>query len=218
MKKEMVKAMSLLAVAAVLTLAFGSCSGKSKSPLSMLESSTEKFEVDGQSFDVDTAIANHYIEDRIIGALKRKIAQKNKVLPTDASTFGKKIGEVHWRAFEDDMKDENLVREVGEVTVVHYEKGLEIIKDGKSWFYDVYKYDKAHQFIHITAGISILDRERWEPVYLSTTLNNCYMFEYMYPEDCYGVEFYSFIPSMLRTINVNNISDMWLPPYPETTE
>ena len=159
-----------------LVMTFTACSNNSKSSIV----------VDGKSYSVDKDILEHYNEIQVGQALKRADAQINVVRPTDASTFGAKKAEVKWRAFEDDLKADNQTKEVGTVTVIHYENGLEIIKDGNSWFYDGFEFDEWKMWC-ITASIAILDRPRWEPTRVKLT-DIGVEFEYLYLKDYNGWE------------------------------
>lgn len=162
--------------------------------------------VNGITNSVDTFVVNHYSEHRIEGAISRDVATRDIIFPTDASSFGQKKAEVRWRAFDEDMQAVGHVREVGKVIVVHYEHGLEIIKDGQSWFYDGFEYDEDN-LIDITAGISVLHRPRWEPVTFSYK-GSLLVFEYSYPIQCQGQEWFSIGEDMRYDLNISNRGDV----------
>lgn len=151
-----------------------------------LNSSKSSIVVDGKSYNVDKFLLEHYTETHVKQALKRGDAQINVVRPTDASTFGAKKAEVTWYAYEEDLKADLFVNKVGTVTVVHYENGLEIIKDGNSWFYDGFEFSEPNMW-RISASIAILDRTRWEPtriIFSDTGVD----FKYLYMKDYNGWE------------------------------
>lgn len=149
-----------------------------------LKSGTTTVEVDGKSYSVDTFVVAHYTETQVGEALKRAEAQKNIVRPTDASSFGAKKAEVCWVAFDNDLKYGLTIhtRKVGTVFVVHYEKGLEIIKDGQHWFYDGFPWEGEWKMWRTTASIAILDRPRWEPTDILFT-DIGVQFEYLYTKN-----------------------------------
>lgn len=155
-------------------MTFSSCSNNSKSSIV----------VDGKSYSVDKFLLEHYTETHVKEALKRADAQVNVVRPTDASSFGAKKAEVTWYAYEEDLKADLFVKKVGTVTVVHYEKGIEIIKDGNSWFYDGFEFREWNMW-SITASIAILDRPRWEPTRIKFTEG--VDFKYLYMKDYNGL-------------------------------
>jgi len=169
------KILSIIGAIALL-MTFSSCSNNSKSSIV----------VDGKSYSVDKFLLEHYTETQVEQALKRADAQINVVRPTDASSFGVKKAEVSWRAFEKDLKADNQTKEVGTVTIIHYENGIEIIKDGNTWFYDGFEFREWNMW-SITASIAILDRPRWEPTRVKFT-DIGVEFEYLYLKDYNGWE------------------------------
>ena len=104
--------------------------------------------------------------------------------PTDTSSFGKKIAEREWRAF-----NANLV-EKGTVTTVEYERGFEVIKDGKHWFYDIENMDESDlQFrMEVGAAESVLHPGVWEPVWIDRTMLNNIAFYFIYRCGWEGIE------------------------------
>lgn len=132
------------------------------------DSKTTWVKVNGKMYSVDTFVVNHLTPEGVERAIIRAEALKDVIRPSDASSFGAKKAEVIWYAFEEDMKADLFVRKAGTVTVVHYESGIEIIKDGKSWFYDGFEYDICN-LRYITACIENLERSRWEPAGVITT-------------------------------------------------
>lgn len=162
-------------------------------------------EVDGIAYSVDSFIVNHYSEHRIEGAISRDVTMQNIIFPSDARYFGRKKAEVRWRAFDEDMQAVGHVREVGKVIVVHYEHGLEIIKDGQHWYYDGFEYDEDN-LTDITAGISVLDRPRWEPVTLSFK-GSFLVFDYLIPIRHPGQEWFDIGEDMLYNLEINYKTD-----------
>lgn len=168
------KFLSIIGVIALL-MTFSSCSNNSKSLIV----------VDGMSYSVDKFLLEHYTETHVKQALKRAYAQVNVVRPTDASSFGAKKAEVTWYAYEEDLKADLFVNKVGKVTVIHYENGIEIIKDGNTWFYDGFEFDEWNMW-SITASIAIMDRPRWEPTRIRFS-DTGVDFKYLYMKDYNGL-------------------------------
>lgn len=133
---------------------------------------------------VDTFTANHYAKYQIKDALAREEFVGKVTKPTDASSFGKKIAEREWRAF-----NANLV-EKGTVTTVEYERGFEVIKDGKHWFYDIENMDESDlQFrMEVGAAESVLHPGVWEPVWINRTMLNSIAFYFIYRCGWEGIE------------------------------
>lgn len=182
--------------AIALILTFTACSNSSKSSIV----------VDGKSYSVDKFLLEHDNEIHVKQALKRADAQVNVVRPTDASSFGAKKAEVTWYAYEEDRKANLFVNKVGTVTVVHYENGIEIIKDGNSWFYDGFEFREWNMW-SITASIAILDRPRWEPTRVNFT-DIGVEFKYLYLKDYNGFEFW-IMPSIAREkLGIKDEDDM----------
>lgn len=145
--------------------------------LSSCNFATKRMNVDGVSQDIDTFVINHYHKNRIEKALQRDAAMNNVVFPTDARYLGVKKAEVTWRAFDEDFH--HIYRDLGVVTVVHYEHGLEIKKDGQSWYYDGIEYNEDN-LTDISAALSILHRPQWEPALIGYKFNH-YTYEFLYP-------------------------------------
>ena len=196
-----------LVVIGAIALVLTACSSKTKSPLAFMASATTSVEVNGESIDVDTFVVNHYMKTRVKEALLRDKAVRNVTRPTDASSFGKKKAEVHWRAFEGDLRGDKYFKEVGTVTVVHYEKGLEIIKDGQSWFYDGFQYVERNIW-HISAASSILHRPQWEPVDVAFHSTD-FGFIYLYPQGYDGMETFSATEDDREGMNIGKIGDLY---------
>lgn len=190
----------IIVTAIAVSITFTACN--SKGSQSSSDSGTEE---NAQSYDLDL-LKKQYTQQRIDAALKRNIAVQNTVRPSDASTFGAKKAEVKWRAFEEDLSIDNLIREVGIVTVVHYEKGVEIIKDGTSWYYDGINYEKSN-LMHVSAALAILDQPRWEPTYVQFSGTSLYC-KFIYPEGHDEEESFFLFAFVLRSVDVNGIGDM----------
>lgn len=186
-----------IVVAIASTMTFSSCNGNSKS--------SNSGEGPGK---VDSYAETHYSESQIKEAIQRDIDVQNFIRPTDASSFGEKKAEVKWRAFEKDMKEKIFVKEKGEVIIIHYEHGLEIIKDGQHWFYDGFEYDD-YNISSISAGIAILHRPRWEPVCARFSGADL-LFEYLYPIGHKTIETFFIAETILEILNINRIGDIIL--------
>ena len=188
--------MSIIGAIALMT--FTACSNNNKASIM----------VDGKSNSVDKYLLEHYTETHVEQALKRADAQINVVRPTDASTFGAKKAEVSWRAFEEDLKADNQTKEVGTVTIIHYENGLEIVKDGNSWFYDGFEFREPNMW-NISASIAILDRPRWEPTHVKFT-DIGVEFEYLYLKDYNGWERWIMVSYAREKYGIKDVDDMIL--------
>lgn len=199
MRKELLLSI-IIAIAVLMT--FSSCVGNPK---------TANGEDSGA---VDEYVKTHYPESQVKGAIQREKEVQELVRPSDASSFGKKKAEVRWRALINDRTADHFVIEDGAVTVVHYEHGLEIIKDGASWYYDGFEYSENNIW-NIGAGLSILHRPRWEPVniiFSSTDLR----FEYLYPVGHNNSEHFIIAESELYNLDINQRGDMLKYPNPIT--
>jgi len=84
-----------------------------------------------------------------------------------------------WKAFTPEKKFD------GEVTVIYYEKGVEIVKNGKSWYYDYAHMSYIGEKILITGTASVLYPGVWEPAVVSFA-QGLYSreIEYWYIYDC----------------------------------
>jgi len=127
---------------------------------------------------VDTFTANHYTQYQIKDALAREEYVSKVTKPTDASSFGKKIAEREWRAFNANLEEK------GTVTTVEYERGFEVIKDGKHWFYDNEHMNQNDIKLSIGVGAaeSVLHPGVWEPVQIRRSITNDVFFTFVY--DC----------------------------------
>ena len=192
-----------IVVAIVATMTFSSCKGNSQS------SNSEE-----GSGKVDSYVETHYPETQVKKALQRDIEVQTVIRPTDASNFGSKKAEVHWRALINDRTEDNFVKEDGMVTIVHYEHGLEIIKDGVSWFYDGFEYSEAN-VMQIGAGLSILHRPRWEPVNIRFSSTDL-LYEYLYPVGHKSSESFIIAESELYKLDINQRGDILKYPNPIT--
>ena len=167
----------------IMVAALSSCSGNGgKTGESAADASTTKVTIDGISVEVDTFTAKHYAEYIIKDALAREEFVSKVTRPTDASAFGKKKAEAVKRAFNAN------VEECGTVTIVYYENGLEVIKDGKSWFYDGFPYDEFRSIRTISAAESVLHPGQWEPIHIDFLLTKSWECLYVYDGDYKGKE------------------------------
>lgn len=159
---------------------------------------------DGCAHKVDTSIMNQYGEVIVKRALKRDRLYSEENLPKDASNFGEKKAEFKWRAFIKDLNADNFFREEGFVTVVHYEKGLEIIKDGQHWYYDGYDFEEGN-VNRYSGALSVLHSPRWEPVKVRGDLS----FEYDYPKDNNCLECFHISGTSAYNLKLNQLSDLY---------
>ncbi len=148
-----------------------------------------KIKIGDREVEVDTFIFNNYGEKKIYKAMQRDEYVKKVSKPKSTAGFGRKLSRTVWKAY--------APRDIfiGEVIVTCYEKGVEVNKDGKSWFYDFahmsYKKDKAL----ISATESVLYPGVWEPVAVSVNKVGSPGFKFLYIYDCGSPEteeFYMF--------------------------
>ncbi len=182
-----------LVMAAAVVWVLQSCSGKSPSSTGSAGDETVEITIMDGHYTVNRYTAETYSGiQQIRGALMREQNLEGVAQPTDASTFGKKTAEFEWKAFKNPTKDKNdrsvldkTPVSAGTVKVIHYEKGIEVVKDGKSWFYDAahlysannigdtpeeiftFWAQKERQDPKISASESILHPGVWEPVVVS---------------------------------------------------
>jgi hypothetical protein len=159
-----------LLVGLIMVATISACSGADRKT---------KIEIKGQTVEVDTFTARHYGENKIYDALQRDEFVKKVSKPKDAKNFGKKLSLTIWKAFTpEDIFD-------GEVSVVYYEKGVEIVKNGKSWYYDYAHMSYIGEKNLITGTASVLYPGVWEPAVVSFA-QGLYSreIEYWYIYDC----------------------------------
>lgn len=129
-------------------------------------------EVWGEKVRVDTFSLSHYHPRTIHIALERDKYVSKVSKPKSASSFGKKLSETVWKAV---MEDKTFA---GEITIVRYEKGLEVIKDGQSWFYDFEHMSCGSKALFSAAEV-ILSPGEWEPVVVSQSDQDiCFRYAY----------------------------------------
>ena len=157
-----------LVMAAVIVL--GACSGSG--------GKKTKIDVMGETVKVDTFTANHYNLYVINEALKRDKYVQKVTKPSSAKDFGRRLSEITWKAVKPDKKV------AGEVTILLYERGLEVVKDGKSWFYDFANISYDGDKNLITATESILYPGVWEPAAVSINTAGGDDIQYWYIYDC----------------------------------
>ncbi len=188
------KKMFLLA-GLVVVIAMCACSGtsgkKTENALAGIfdDGSKTTIKLGNREVEVDTFIFNNYGEKKIYKAMQRDEYVKKVPKPKNAQNFGKKMSKTIWKAYA----PRNIF--IGEVVVICYEKGVEVNKDGNSWFYDFdhmsYEGDKAA----ITATESVLHPGVWEPaaVTINTVGGSDLKFQYLYDCGCPEEEsFYMF--------------------------
>lgn len=179
------KIINLFFVAFIVAAVISSCAGNGNNdPKTANDDSKVSMKIDGVTAEVDTFTVNHYPDYVIKDALEREEHIKDLVRPTDASTFGQKKAKVVKRAFNAN------VEEKGVVTIIFYEKGLEIIKEDKSWFYDRFIYDDFFErsIRFVSAAESILHPGVWEPIWTDYLLTKSWECHYIYDGDYEGRE------------------------------
>lgn len=161
----------------VMAAALSSCSQNSK---------MAKVEVDGKTVEVDSDIVNRVPPPAVEAAIQRRPYLEKIKQPTSAASFGKKMKETVWRAFRYERKGIFFeMFEAGKVTVICYQKGIEVIYNGQSWFYEQ-KYFTEHMLVEdyydttITASESILHPGVWEPAHAEVSIGNDIYMEYIY--------------------------------------
>ena len=195
----------------VMAAAFIACGGNANANTSSpagtsADGSKTTVTIDGKSIEVDTFTAKHYIEANLAEALIREKFTSKLPKITDASTFGKKKAEVVWRAFAPHGFGSGLI-EYGKVTVIHYEKGLEIIRNGKSWYYGNIPYDGIFSIANITAVESVLHPGIWEPANLSLSGSDL-LFKFMHKGGCKESHFIIMWDFEQKKYGINSNSDM----------
>lgn len=165
-------------MAAAVVLALQSCSGKSSTSTGSASDETVEITIMDKSYTVNRYTAENYDPKlQIYGALLREQNLDGVIQPTDASTFGKKTAEFEWKAFKNPTKDKNnpsvldkTLVSAGTVKVIHYEKGIEVVKDGKSWFYDAAYLYKSDESDSSPVGVFVvMERKEMEEPCLSAT-------------------------------------------------
>ncbi len=193
-----------LVMAAVLIACSGNASANSSSPSTASgDGGKTTVTIDGKKVEVDTFTANHYENFEIQDALKREAYVCKKVKPTSASFFGRKLAEVVWRAIRPD-RTEN-----GTVTVVYYEKGIEIKKNEQSWFYDDFKF-KERYLRTLSATESILHPGIWEPAYVEFNSRGLLVFTYAYTAGCPDEEYIPFFKYQSKKLGILEINNLIL--------
>ena len=159
-----------LVMAAVCVLVFTSC-GRSDGKV--------KVSFDSGSAWVDSITAANYLPHEIEQAVHREEFLSKYQQPTDASAFGKKIRSITWRALDSNCKDK------GTVEVIKYENGVEVVKDGKHWFYGGYdRFAKSPEYCREEAQFaameSVLHPGVWEPVELEFSFSGDLIYKFAY--------------------------------------
>ena len=132
------------------------------SPEAELQKETVTITVDGKSYQLDADVAEKYSTYYLEKALKREEYIKNLKEPTNASSFGRKLQEEVWVVFHSDTQKEIA----GRATVILYEKGIEISKDGKTWYYSLDHCRDLPKFFNLSAMESRLHPGVWEPAFV----------------------------------------------------
>lgn len=161
MKKILVLMGMVMASIALMS----SCSSKPNSD-------THPVAQDTEMSTIDADVTKNYSKADIEKAQIREEIIKDFDKPNNASTFGKKICQSQKRLFTFTLSG---IKEVGVATLIVYQKGIEIDKDGKSWFYDFANSTERFQQVdypelNYTAVQSILHKDVWEPAYISSDL------------------------------------------------
>ena len=195
-------------MAAVL-IACGNANANSSSPAETSGGgSTTTVKIDGKSVEVDTFTAKHYIEMHIAEALVREKFTSKLPKISNASGFGKKKAEVVWRTFAPHGINFSLI-EYGKATVIHYQKGVEIVRDGKSWYYANIPYDGLSSIFHITAVESVLHPGVWEPAYANLSFGGSDLeIHFLYKGACKEDHWMTFYDFEQKKYGINSNSDM----------
>lgn len=200
----------LLLAGLVMATAVCACSGtsgkKAENALAAIfdDGGKTKIKMGDREVEVDTFIFNNYGEKKIYKAMQRDEYVKKVSKPKSAKEFGKKLSQTVWKAYA----PRGIM--IGEVVVVCYEKGVEVDKDGKSWFYDFahmsYKGDKAA----ISATESVLHPGVWEPVGVSinTVGGSDIEFQYLYDCGCPEEEVFYMFDYKQKKFNTYKIQDL----------
>ena len=163
-----------------------------------------KMKMGDREVEVDSFIFKNYGEKKIYKAMQRDEYVKKVSKPKSAAGFGKKLSQTVWKAYA----PRNIF--IGEVVVTYYEKGVEVNKDGKSWFYDFahmsYQGDKAA----ITATESVLHPGVWEPavVTINTVGSQGFKFQYIYDCGCPETEIFYMFDYKQKEFNTYKIEDL----------
>lgn len=170
--------------------------------------------INGEKITVSSETSERFTEKDIKIAWRRykHLRDNNIKPPTDASEFGLKLFELYWKAVDRNFEA------IGLVTVVHYERGVEVIKDGKSWFYDFKNFVMVSpRLFEFYAMESVMHPGVWEPVVVTREAideENYFVFNYSYtgvmgkmelcfvPEEKYKSKGFSIIED-LRADRVN---------------
>ena len=197
-------------MAAVLIACSGNASANASSPSTVSgDGSTKTMNINGQTVTIDVFTADHYDEGEIAEALVREKFTSKLPKIANASSFGKKKAEVVWRTFAPHNEVGTMLMEYGQATVVHYEKGIEINRDGKSWYYGDISYDGASSIFHITAVESVLHPGIWEPARAELAFGGSDLeFHFLYKGDCREDHWILFYDFQQKKYGINSNADM----------
>lgn len=193
-----------LVMAAVLNIC---CKGNAKTPTTDLgDGSTKIVKINGKSVEVDAITAKNFTPTKIGEAIVREKFTSQLPKITNASSLGKKRAEVVWRAIVPRINSEDL----GKVSVTYYDKGVQITKDGKSWFYGGIKYEGLSTLYHVTATESVLHRDVWEPVYVEVAVGNRpdFRYHFLHKGKCKEDHWLLLLAFDREEFNINSISDL----------
>lgn len=144
-----------------------SCSNKSEKVTVSQSSPTTDFKTEsGETVELDSFVVNHYNHLCINEALAREQFVSKVQKKQNAADFGKKRFVIKAKTLSQyDVPVGTKGTPNGEVSVIHYQKGVEVVRDGKSWFYDFahFRFDDADTREYIAAE-SVLHPGVWEPV------------------------------------------------------
>ena len=144
-----------------------SCSNKSEKVTVSQSSPTTDFKTEsGETVELDSFVVNHYNHLSINEALAREQFVSKVQKKQNAADFGKKRFVIKAKTLSQyDVPVGTKGTPNGEVSVIHYQKGVEVVRDGKSWFYDFahFRFDDADTREYIAAE-SVLHPGVWEPV------------------------------------------------------
>jgi len=195
-----------LVMAAAVCACSGTSGKKAENALAGIfdDGGKTKIKMGDREVEVDTFVFNNYGEKKIYKAMQRDEYVKKVSKPKSAAGFGKKLSQTVWKAYA----PRNIF--IGEVVVTYYEKGVEVDKDGNSWFYDFahmsYQGDKAA----ITATESVLHPGVWEPavVSISTIGGSDIKFQYLYDCGCPETEIFYMFDYEQKKFNTYKIQDL----------
>lgn len=193
-----------LVMAAVL-IACGNAGATSPTTTSG-DGSTKIVKINGKSVEVDAYTAENFTPTKIGEAIAREKFTSQLPKIASAAAFGKKRAEVIWRAIVPHI----FTTDLGTVCVTYYDKGVQITKDGKSWFYGNINYEGLSTLYHVAATESVLHRGVWEPVYVETASGNNpdFRYHFLHKGKCKEDHWVLLLAFDREEFGINSISDL----------